>query len=162
MSSVLVAYFSASGVTKALAERLAGQVSADLYEIVPAKPYSPQDLDWTDKLSRSSQENNDATARPAMAGAMPDLSRYATVLLGFPIWWYKAPRIVQTFLEAGDFSGKRIGVFCPSGSSPLGKVQELLEPEAPAAQWLSGIRFEPRPSQAELEAWLKSVCQQGR
>ncbi|MBR6467708.1 MAG: flavodoxin, partial [Desulfovibrio sp.] len=145
MSSVLVAYFSASGVTRALAERLAGLAGADSYEIVPAKPYSPQDLDWTDKLSRSSQENDDASARPAMAGAMPDLTGYGTVLLGFPIWWYKAPRIIQTFLEAGDFAGKRIAVFCTSGSSPLGKVQELLEPEAPQAQWLPGKRFEPRP-----------------
>ena len=158
MSSVLVAYFSASGVTRALAERLAGLAGADSYEIVPAKPYSPQDLDWTDKLSRSSLENADASARPAMAGAMPDLAGLDTVLLGFPVWWYKAPRIVQTFLEAGDFAGKRIAVFCTSGSSPLGKVQELLEPEAPQAQWLPGIRFEPRPAQAELEAWVKSVC----
>ena len=158
MSKTLIAYFSVSGVTARVAQEIAAVENADCFEIKPEVPYTREDLDWTDKLSRSSQENDDASARPAMAGAMPDLSRYATVLLGFPIWWYKAPRIVQTFLEAGDFAGKRIAVFCTSGSSPLGKVQELLEPEAPQAQWLPGMRFEPRPAQAELEAWVKSVC----
>ena len=157
MSSVLVAYFSASGVTRALAERLAGLAGADSYEIVPAKPYSPQDLDWTDKLSRSSQENDDASARPAMAGAMPDLTGYGTVLLGFPIWWYVAPTIINTFLESYDFAGKKIVLFATSGGSGFGKAVESLKGSCPGAEIAEGKLLNRMPDAAELRKWVESL-----
>ncbi len=122
MSKILVAYFSASGVTKKAAENLAQAAGADLYEIRAAVPYNRADLDWTDKKSRSSMEMSDKSSRPAIADTDAEISQYDTVFLGFPIWWYVAPTIVNSFLESYDFSGKRIILFATSGGSGFGKA----------------------------------------
>ncbi len=122
MSKILVAYFSASGVTKKVAENLAQAAGADLYEIKPAVPYTRVDLDWMDKKSRSSVEMSDKTSRPAIADTDVEISQYDTVFIGFPIWWYVAPTIVNSFLESYDFSGKRIILFATSGGSGFGKT----------------------------------------
>lgn len=122
----LVACFSASGVTAGKAAQLARAVGAELYEIVPAVGYTAADLDWRDKQSRSTLEVNDAASRPALAGALPDLTAYDTVYIGFPVWWYTAPRIINTFLESGDFTGKTIALFATSGGSGIdGSVKDL-------------------------------------
>ena len=114
MSKALVAYFSASGATRTLAKELAKAANADLFEIEPEQPYTAADLDWTNKNSRSTLEMNDPNSRPAIAHACPDLAAYDTVYVGFPIWWYVAPAIVNTFLESGDFAGKRVVPFATS------------------------------------------------
>ena len=122
----LVAYFSCSGVTRAAAEEIARAEGADLFEIVPAQPYTAADLDWTDKKSRTTLEMSDPACRPAIAGKVVDMSSYDTVFLGFPIWWYVAPRIIETFLESYDFSGKTIVPFFTSGGSSAGKTDAVL------------------------------------
>ena len=126
MSKILVAYFSASGVTKKVAEKLAALVNADIHEIKPKVPYTKADLNWMDKKSRSSVEMNDKTFRPEIVKEDLNLSSYDTILLGFPIWWYVAPTIINTFLENYDFSGKRIVLFATSGGSGFGNtIKEL-------------------------------------
>ena len=126
MSKILVAYFSASGVTKKVAEKLAALVNADIHEIKPKVPYTTADLNWMDKKSRSSVEMNDKTFRPEIVKEDLNLSSYDTILLGFPIWWYVAPTIINTFLENYDFSGKRIVLFATSGGSGFGNtIKEL-------------------------------------
>lgn len=139
MPKTLVAYFSASGVTAAKAKELAAILEADLHEIMPAMPYSTADLDWRDRTSRSSVEMNDKSYRPPIADAALDLAQYDTVLLGFPIWWYVAPTVVNTFLESHDFSGKRIIVFATSGGSEFGKTVAELAPSAPGAEVCEGM-----------------------
>ena len=119
MMKKLVAYFSASGVTRAAAKRVAEAAGADLFEIKPAQPYSHADLDWTDKKSRSTIEMNDKTARPAIAEKLPNMEDYGVVFVGFPIWWYVAPRIIETFLESYDFVGKTVVPFATSGGSGM-------------------------------------------
>ena len=138
MSKILVAYFSATGTTKRVAERLARGAQADLFEIRPAVPYSSADLDWTNKASRTSKERADESIRPALAVKLADVSAYATVYIGFPIWWYVAPRIIATFLESCDFSGKTIVPFATSGGSGMGRTVEELKRICPAARFLSG------------------------
>ena len=138
MSKILVAYFSATGTTKRGAERLARGAQADLFEIRPAVPYSSADLDWTNKASRTSKERADESIRPALAVKLADVSAYATVYIGFPIWWYVAPRIIATFLESCDFSGKTIVPFATSGGSGMGRTVEELKRICPAARFLSG------------------------
>ena len=138
MEKVLVAYFSASGVTKKKAEMLADAAGADLYEIRPAVPYTKADLNWLNKKSRSSVEMADKTSRPALAQTDADIASYDTVFLGFPIWWYVAPTIINTFLETYDFSGKRIILFATSGSSGFGNTLEELKPSAPDAEIIEG------------------------
>ncbi|MDO5583337.1 flavodoxin [Mitsuokella multacida] len=138
MSKILVAYFSATGTTKRVAERLARVAQADLFEIRPAVPYSSADLDWTNKASRTSKERADESIRPALAVKLADVSAYATVYIGFPIWWYVAPRIIATFLESCDFSGKTIVPFATSGGSGMGRTVEELKRICPAARFLSG------------------------
>lgn len=120
MSNILVAYFSATGTTAKVAKDIAEITKADVYEIEPKVRYSKADLDWTNKKSRSSVEMNDETSRPELADKDAPVADYDTILLGFPIWWYKAPQIVKTFLEAYDFSGKKIILFATSGGSALG------------------------------------------
>lgn len=122
----LVAYFSCSGVTRAAAEEIARADGADLFEIVPAQPYTASDLDWTDKKSRTTLEMSDPACRPAVIGKVADMPSYDTVFLGFPIWWYVAPRIIETFLESYDFSGKTIVPFFTSGGSSAGKTDAVL------------------------------------
>lgn len=138
MSKILVAYFSATGTTKRVAERLARVAQADLFEIRPAVPYSSADLDWTNKASRTSKERADESIRPALAVKLADVSAYATVYIGFPIWWYVAPRIIATFLESCDFSGKTIVPFATSGGSGMGRTVEELKRICLAARFLSG------------------------
>lgn len=133
MNKILVAYFSASGVTKKIAEMLAKEANADLYEIKPEIPYTKEDLNWMDKKSRSSIEMGDKSFRPAIVKDKLDPSRYDRILLGFPIWWYVAPTIVNTFLESYDFTGKNITLFATSGGSGFGKTAEELQASAPDA-----------------------------
>ena len=140
MSSILVACFSPTGTTKRAAKEIAGAVGGDLYEIRPEKPYTSADLDWMDKHSRSTLEMNYPASRPAMAGDVPDMSGYDTVFLGFPIWWYVEPRIVDTFLESCDLSGKRVIPFATSGSSWIGKAEKSLSAHCPDAKWEKGQR----------------------
>ena len=138
MGKTLVAYFSAGGVTRAVAERLAAAAGADLFEIRPAVPYTAADLDWTNKKSRSSVEMNDPAARPAIAGELPEMDRYDTVFLGFPIWWYVEPRIVDTFMEACDVAGKTFIPFATSGGSGVEGAARNLQKAYPQAQWKAG------------------------
>lgn len=122
----LVAYFSVNGTTAGRAAQLARAADADIFEIVPAVPYTQADIDYSNSKSRSSAEMNDEAARPAMAGLAPDLAAYDAVYIGFPIWWYTAPRIINTFIESGDFSGKKIALFATSGGSGIGRaINEL-------------------------------------
>lgn len=152
----LVAYFSAGGTTRKTAERLARAIGADLFEIRPAVPYTQKDLDWTDKNSRSSREMNDPASRPEMAGRCENIGAYDTIYLGFPIWWYVAPTIVDTFLEGGDFSGKKLIPFATSGGSGMGKTLEGLKAVCPAADWREG-KLVNGMSDAALADWAKSV-----
>ena len=138
MSKKLVAYFSASGTTKRAAEHLAKAEGADLFEIKPAVPYTSADLNWMDKKSRSSVEMSDPASRPEIAGKLANMADYDMVFIGFPIWWYVAPTIVNTFLESYDFSGKKITVFATSGGSGFGNTLRELEPSAPGAQFAEG------------------------
>ena len=138
MSKTLVAYFSASGVTARVAKEVADAAGADLYEIRPAQLYSPGDLDWMDKKSRSTLEMNDPACRPAIEGQVNGMEQYDTILIGFPIWWYVEPRIVDTFLDSYDFSGKTLIPFATSGGSGISKAQKSLHEHCPAANWKQG------------------------
>ena len=138
MAKALIAYFSASGVTARAAKEMAAATGADLYEIQPAEPYTDADLNWMDKKSRSTIEMNDPACRPAIAGGVQDMAQYDTVLIGFPIWWYVEPRIVDTFLESYDFSGKTLIPFATSGGSGIGKAEKSLQAHCPAASWAKG------------------------
>lgn len=138
MSKTLIAYFSASGVTARVAKQMAAAIGADLYEIRPAQPYTDADLDWRDKASRSTREMNDPDCRPALAGPLPALAAYDTVLVGFPIWWYVEPRIVDTFLESAGLTGKRLIPFATSGGSGIEKAAQSLRAHCPAANWGEG------------------------
>ena len=154
---VLVAYFSATGTTKGVAERLAGAVGGDLYEIVPAEPYSDADLDWNDKNSRSTKEQDDRSARPGIASETLDLSGYTTVYVGYPIWWGEEPRILDTFMESYDFSGKTMIPFCTSGGSGIGSSGKNMERLTSGATWLDGSRFGGSVSEDELRAWADGL-----
>lgn len=156
MRKTLVAYFSASGVTARLAQKLAAVTDADLFEIVPEMPYTAADLDWTNKASRSSVEMNDPTSRPAVASRAADLSRYDRIFVGFPIWWYTAPTIVNTFLEQYDLTGKTVVPFATSGMSPIGRSAADLRPSAKGAQVLDGRRFSADVPDAELRQWAEN------
>lgn len=153
---ILVAYFSASGTTAQTAKNLAEAVGADLYEIRPAVPYSRGDLDWTDKNSRSSVEMNNRSGRPALADTDANVAAYDVVFVGFPIWWYVAPTIVNTFLESYDFSGKTVIPFATSGGSGMGKSGEGLEKSCPGAKLMAG-KLLNGVSGAEMKAWAESV-----
>lgn len=154
---ILVAYFSASGVTAKAAKALAEVAGADLYEIKPEKPYTREDLNWNDKKSRSSIEMNDRTSRPAIAGKVEDMEQYQIVFVGFPIWWYVAPTIINTFLESYDFSGKTVIPFATSGGSGMGKTNAGLAPSCPGAYLLDGKMLNGMQSQADLKAWVESL-----
>lgn len=157
MAKVLVAYFSASGTTAKVAKNLAAATGADLFEIVPEKPYSSADLNWRDKKSRTTMEMNDESCRPAIAGEVADMDVYDTVFVGFPVWWYVEPRIIDTFLEAYDFSGKTVVPFATSGGSGLGQAPRRMQALAPDAKVLAGGLLNGRPSQAELKEWAKNA-----
>ena len=154
MSKTLVAYFSASGVTKSVAERIAKTAGADLFEIEPAKPYAAADLNWNDKNSRSTLEANDPTCRPAIASKPLELDEYSTIYLGFPIWWYVAPAIIKTFLESQSFAGKKIVLFATSGGSDMGKTAKVLEASAPGTTIVPGAILNGA-SDAELKHFVE-------
>jgi flavodoxin len=153
MSKVLVAYFSASGVTAKLAERLANAIGADLHEIKPETPYTEADLNWMDKKSRSSIEMSDKSFRPAVANKVEDMEKYDVIFTAFPIWWYVAPTIINTFLEQYDLSGKTIIPVATSGSSGMGNTNKELEPSCPGAVLKEGRRFAADAGEDELKAW---------
>ncbi len=155
--SALVAYFSATGTTAKAAQALAEAAGADLYEIKPAVPYTSADLNWMDKRSRSSVEMNDKRFRPALADANAPVDGHNVVFLGFPIWWYTAPTIVNSFLEAYDFSGKTIVLFATSGGSGLGRAASDLQGSAPCAKIVDGRMLNGRPSEAELKKWVEGL-----
>ena len=134
----LVAYFSASGNTADTARKLAEKAGADIYEIRPETAYTKADLNWQDKTSRSSIEMSDKSSRPAIADRNADIAAYDTVYLGFPIWWYIAPTIINSFLESYDFSGKKIVLFATSGGSGFGRTAEELDRSAPSALIIEG------------------------
>jgi flavodoxin len=158
MSKTLVAYFSASGVTKKLAENLSEAANADLFEIKPETPYSKADLDWTNKTSRSTIEMNDPASRPAIAKKLGNMDAYDTVFVGFPIWWYVAPKIINTFLESYDFSGKTIVPFATSGSSGMGKTVEKLRPScSDKATWKDGKLLKSSADKKTLATWIESL-----
>ena len=155
MSKKLVAYFSASGTTKKAAERLAKAVGADLFEIKPAIPYSSSDLNWMDKKSRSSVEMNDPASRPEISGKLSNIADYDTIFIGFPIWWYVAPHIINTFVESYDFSGKTLVPFATSGGSGMGKTVDELKNLCPNADWDAGKRMNSISDKA-LEDWANA------
>ena len=157
MSKKLVAYFSASGVTARLAKTLASAVGADLHEIMPKEKYTSADLDWTNKKSRSSVEMNDKNFRPAIANKAENMAQYDIIYIGFPIWWYVAPTIINTFLESYDLSGKIIIPFATSGGSRMGNTNAELEPSCKGATLKNGKRFSPAATESELMAWSKIV-----
>ena len=153
----LVAYFSASGQTAKLAKTLADVTGGDLFEIAPETAYTAADLDWMDKKSRSTIEMKDPKSRPAIAGKVADMTQYDTVFVGFPVWWYQAPRIIETFLESYDFSGKTVIPFATSGGSGMGKTNEKLAPSCPGAKLLHGKVFNSYSSKADLSAWVETL-----
>ena len=153
MSKKLVAFFSASGVTAQAARSLADAAGADLYEIKPAVPYTNADLDWMNKKSRSSIEMSDKASRPAIADTDAHVADYDVVFVGFPIWWYIAPTIINTFLERYDFSGKKIVLFATSGGSGFGKAVSNLQPSAPNAKIIEGKVLNGRHDKTSLAAW---------
>ena len=155
MSKKLVAYFSASGTTANVAKNLAKAAGADLYEIRPAVAYTKADLNWMDKSSRSSVEMRDKSSRPALADNSADVAAYDTIFIGFPIWWYVAPTIINSFLEAYDFSGKKIVLFATSGGSGFGKAVESLQVSAPNATIVEGALLNGRPNEAKLRAFAE-------
>lgn len=154
---ILVAYFSASGITAKAAWKLAEAIGADLHEIKPEVPYSSADLNWMDKKSRSSVEMNDPSSRPAIAEKLPDMEKYDVVFVGFPIWWYVAPTIINTFLESYDFSGKTIIPFATSGGSGLGRTNDRLKPSCPGAELLQGKMMNGSLSEASLKTWAENI-----
>lgn len=158
MSKKLVVYFSASGVTEKLAKRLANVVGADIFEIKPKKPYTAADLDWTNKKSRSSVEMSDKSFRPAIAEKLDNIAEYDTIYVGFPIWWYVAPTIINTFLEQHELTGKTIIPFATSGTSLMGKTNSELAPSCRGAILKEGKRFDATADEAELKKWADSIC----
>lgn len=155
MSKKLVAYFSASGVTAALAKEMAEAAKADLFEIRPVTPYTDADLNWMDKKSRSSLEMNDLSSRPEISDTVQNMEQYDTIYIGFPIWWYVAPTIINTFLESYDFSGKTVIIFATSGGSGFGKTMEKLKPSiSPETKMIEGKIMNGRYSAQELSQWM--------
>ena len=157
MSRKLVAYFSASGVTAKVAETLSEAIGADLYEIEPEVPYTKEDLNWMDKQSRSTIEMNDPASRPAIAGMRDNMADYDTVFVGFPVWWYVAPTIINIFLESYDLTGKTIIPFATSGGSGMGKTNEKLQPSCPNSKLIEGKAFKKSASNSELAAWADGL-----
>ena len=156
-NKILIAYFSATNNTESIANHLNEILDADLYEIVPETPYTSDDLNYNDRSSRSSQEMNDPDARPAISGSVDNMEQYDVIFLGYPIWWGEAPRIINTFLESYDLSGKTIAPFCTSASSPLGSSARNLEELADNVTWLDGQRFSGGASSADVQSWVDSL-----
>lgn len=157
MKKELVVYFSATGTTARVAKLLSEAAGADLYEIKPAVPYTRADLNWNNSHSRSSLEMNDPASRPELAGARPDVSAYEQIYLGFPIWWYTAPRLISTFLESCELGGKTIILFATSGGSGLGGVARDLAPCCPGADIRDGRLLNGRQSVNDLKNWISKL-----
>ena len=157
MRKTLVAYFSASGVTAKVAQTLAETIGADIFEIVPKISYTKADLNWMDENARSTLEMNNPSSRPEIEFRLDNMSEYDTIFVGFPIWWYVAPRIINTFLESYDLTGKTIIPFATSGTSEMGKTNEKLAQSCKGAKLLEGKRFSSRVSGKELAAWADSL-----
>jgi len=157
MSRKLVVYFSASGVTARVAEALSDALGADLFEIVPKVRYTKADLDWRDKTSRSTIEMNDPTSRPEIETLRDNVQDYDTIYVGFPIWWYVAPTIINTFLESYDLAGKTIIPFATSGGSGMGKTNEKLTPSCPGARLVEGKVFNVNATRQELADWANHL-----
>ncbi len=155
-SKILVAYFSATNNTEGVAQKLADGLGADLYEIVPEQPYTDEDLDYNSDC-RANREQNDSTARPAISGTVDNMEQYDVVFLGYPIWWGEAPKIMSTFIESYDFSGKTIIPFCTSGSSRFGDSDSALRSAASGATWLDGHRFSAGASAEDVMAWADGL-----
>lgn len=157
-SDILVAYFSATGTTKTLAGYISEVTGGDLYEIVPEIPYTSDDLNYSDNNSRSTREQNDESARPAISDSVENMDQYDTIFLGYPIWWGEAPRIINTFMESYDFSGKTIVPFCTSGGSGIGaSARNLHDLAAPDVTWLDGERLSSGISHDEMVSWIKGL-----
>lgn len=157
MSTTLVAYFSATGTTARAARAIADAIGADLYEIAPAEPYTSADLNWNDRASRSSREMNDESCRPAIAGTVENMDAYDTVFVGFPVWWYVEPRIIDTFLESYDFAGKTVVPFATSGGSGLGRAPQRMQQIAAGSTVTGGKLLNGRQSADALRAWAESL-----
>ena len=156
-NKILVAVFSASGVTKRVGEEIAKICGGDFYEITPREKYTSADLNWMNKQSRSSIEMNDPAARPEIAGSVADMAQYDTVIVGFPIWWGVAPRIVETFLESYDFDGKTVIPFCTSGGSGVGRSDTELHKNVEGnVKWAKGVQIN-RPNESSIRKWLEEV-----
>ena len=157
MKKTLVAYFSASGVTKQMAEKLADATNADLFEIVPEVPYTEADLDWQNAKSRSSVEMKDPACRPAIASKVEDMAQYERVYVGFPVWWYREPSIIDTFMESYDFTGKEVIPFASSGLSGIGDSGANMQKLAQGAKVAGGKRFPNTVKKDELKKWAQGV-----
>lgn len=156
MSKTLVAYFSASGMTEGIAKELSKITGGDLFKIEPSIPYTPADLDWTDKNSRTTIEMQDETSRPEIANKVNNIDDYDTIFLGFPIWWYVAPTIINNFLESYDFSGKTIRPFFTSGGSGAGQTDEKLHKSAPTAIWRPAKRLYENNTE-RIKNWINDI-----
>ena len=156
-SRVLIAYFSATNNTENIANHIDAILDADLYEITPEQPYTSTDLNYGDSSTRATLEQNDPNARPAIAGSVDNMEQYDVIFLGYPIWWGQAPKIISTFLESYDLSGKTIIPFCTSGSSPIGSSATNLHSLANGATWLDGQRFSGSTSRSDVETWVNSL-----
>lgn len=157
MKKTLVAYFSASGTTKKVAQTIAEAGGYDLHEIRPKEPYTKEDLNWMDKKSRSSVEMNDKTYRPELADKNADIEAYDTIILGFPIWWYVAPTIINTFLESYDFIGKKIVLFATSGGSSFGNTASELEVSVRGADIVEGKILNGKVTTEDIKKWLMTL-----
>lgn len=154
---VLVAYFSATGNTETVAKQLQTVLDADGYEIIPEEPYTADDLNYNNDDCRANKEQNDSTARPAISGSVENMSDYDVVFIGYPIWWGKAPKIMDTFLESYDFSGKTVIPFCTSGGSDIAGSLNEIKSTAPDADWKDGRRFSANVSETDLQAWVNGL-----
>lgn len=154
-NNILVVYFSVTGNTKTIAEGIADGLPADIYEIVPKEAYTDVDLNYNDDNSRSTQEMNDASARPEISGTIDHFDQYDTIFLGYPIWWGEAPRIMDTFVESYDFTGKTVIPFCTSGSSGIGSSANTLESLAGSGNWVDGQRFSANESADNVLTWAR-------
>ena len=158
MNKTLIAYFSASGETAKLAKTIADVTGGDLFEIKPEQRYTTADLNWNDRKSRSTAEMNDPKSRPAIASRVENMAQYDTVFVGFPIWWYQAPRIIETFLESYDFTGKTLIPFATSGGSGMGKTEDILKMCcSPETKWIPGKRLSSRESAPALQKWIDGL-----
>lgn len=154
---ILIAYFSCSGTTREAARELAAVANADLYEIVPEQPYTDADLNWNDRQSRSSVEMRDVTSRPAIAGRVSDMVRYDVVFIGFPVWWYIAPTIVNTFIESHDLAGKKVVPFATSGGSGIANCEKNLRKAYPEIDWCTGKLLNRSLSEKQFTEWLETI-----